>query len=225
MRPSSVEPKPVRGVAWSLCYAVPRRPIGGGTSRRDFSVRKRASALHIAILAIAVGSLGGCGIEPSLKNQLLLKQKEERASAVESQKSQIEATARAAGAVRLVPEDIYWDFRVEAQDYFASLEGARVLVEVYVDDVVRRPDGVVLSGKYPFTHPLLIWVRLHGVHEATIHEVKPRDSVVCIGVSTVTAPAGPYFEVRALREDEIEIDTSVIPLIVDINCAHAWRME
>lgn len=178
--------------------------------------------LRTLLLIVAVGAACGCESKPSATDQLTLKQKEASAS----QQRQITATAQSLSATPLIPDDSDWDYRLQAQDYFASLEGKNALVEVEVGDVVRRPDGLVVSGEPPaFTYPLLFWVRLHGIQEDIARQIGPNDSVICIGSPTVVAPAGPYFEMRALREDEVEVETSAIPLIVDVNCTQTWHKK
>ena len=179
--------------------------------------------LRTLLLIVVVGAACGCDSKPSVADQLALKQKKEASA---SQRRLITATAQSLNATPLIPDDSDWDYRLQAQDYFASLEGKSVLVEVEVGDVVRRPDGLVVSGEpAAFTYPVLLWVRLHGVPEAPARQIGPNDSVICIGAPTVVAPAGPYFEMRALREDEVEVETSAIPLIVDVNCVHTWHKK
>jgi hypothetical protein len=129
-------------------------------------------------------------------------------------------------AVPLIPDDRDWDYRFQAQDHFASLEGHNVFVEIEVGDVVRRKVGLVVSGEISASlYPLLLWARMHGVPEAVAVQIERNDLVACIGSTTVTAPAGPYIRMQATSEDEVEVEASAIPLIVDVRCTHSWHRK
>ena len=182
--------------------------------------------LRMLLVIVAVALVCGCEPKLSAADQIKLEQKEARALAAASQQRLITTTVQSVSAAPLIPDDSDWDYRFQAQDHFVDLEGKNVLVEVEVGDVVRRADGLVVSGEpSAFTYPLLIWVRLHGVREETAYQIDSHDSVICIGEPTVSVPAGPYLKMRALSEDEIEVETSAIPLIVDVNCTHAWHKK
>lgn len=191
----------------------------------DQSIRG-VSMLRTVLFVISISLVSSCGSKPSLDDQLRLKEKEARLLEAASQDRLIESTAQSVHAVPLIPGDYTWDYRFQAQEHFANLGGKSIKAEVKVDDVVRVPNGIVIAGEPSgLTYPLLFWVRLHGLSQEFAKQLEWNDTVICIGSPSVTAPAGPYLELRALREDEIEVETSAIPLIVDVQCTHGWRKE
>lgn len=178
---------------------------------------------RMPLLAVWAFLIPGCGSKQSALESEELEKRRAQTAAAESQQSEINRLVHSLDVVPLIPEDVDWTYRLQAQDHFSTFEGRKVLVEIEVRDLVKLEGGYVVSGEASgFTYPVVIAVRLHGVGGDVVRSVVPFGSVACIGEHRVSTPTSPYFEARAINEYEVEVEYSVMPLIVDVNCSHAW---
>lgn len=180
---------------------------------------------NLSIIAFVL-LMCGCEREQSALEKRKLEEAQVRADEVELQRVEIESAIQSLNSTSLIPEDVDWTYRLQAQDFFSTLNGRNVHLEIEVRDIVKLEDGFVVSGEAPaFTYPLVVAVRLHDIGEDVARSIKPFGSVVCIGEHTVTAPTGPYLEARAINEYDVEIEYAVMPLIVDVDCLRAWSKD
>ena len=162
---------------------------------------------RIVLMVLVTSALLGCEAKQSSHEEISLRREENRAQAAEAQERLIKQTAEGASAVPLMPVDTRWKYRFQAQDHFANLQKKNVIVKMQVEDIVRHPEGLVVSGQLDVqpTSAVLIWVRLHKVPDAIVRKMEMYDDLLCLGQPTVTSPAGSHFKIRALSEGELEL--------------------
>jgi hypothetical protein len=178
---------------------------------------------RMPFLAALACLVSACGSKQSALESERLEKRRAQAAAAVLQQSEIDRLMHSLNVLPLIPEDVDWTYRLHAQDHFSTVGGRRVFVEIEVRDIVKLDSGYVVSGEAAeFTYPVIIAIRLRGVGGDVVRSVGRFGGVACIGEHRVSTPTSPYFEARAIDEDEVEIEYSVMPLIVDVDCSHAW---
>lgn len=142
------------------------------------------------------------------------------------QEAEIASVVGREQATELISENERFEHRLALQKRLDSLDGKLVYTTVEVSDVVGTPTGLLLSGEPVWRYwqsAVMVWYRLRGVSEDTIEGFSDgRKQVTCLGHASASAQEHPMIGVNILSEYESEIRFENIPLIIDINCKHAW---
>lgn len=197
----------------------------------EFSKARARSPSRNAWRLFLVWLMAGLAVGCSAKSEKERREEQRRAyaaqqEAADEQQAEIDGVASREGAVELFPKELELPHRLAVQRHLAALEGRMVRTSVEVADVALTSEGILVSGKpglFSRQSEVMIWFRLRGVSERTINGFSGSwDEVVCLGSAAATAPDHPIIREHVLSEYDSELRFESIPLIIDMNCSHAW---